>query len=190
MEKFNNRRRDYYIKKEFQRSFILRFCGLVIIGALISAAIVYYMSMSTVTTTFENSRLTIKSTADYILPAVLLSGAVVIIVIGLATVFMTLFTSHKIAGPLYRMEKDIGEVASGNLQVKFNLRTNDELKALAVSLDVMTHNLRKNIEAAKDSFLGLESVIRKSEKDGNKIITPEAMNKMEQIRSALEKFKI
>ena len=101
---FQNRRRTYFIKKKFQRNFIIKFCVLAIAGAIISGAIVYMMSKSTVTTTFENSRLTIKSTADFILPAVLLSTFVFVVFIGIATVLVTLFASHKIAGPLYRME--------------------------------------------------------------------------------------
>jgi len=110
-----NRRHNYFIKKEFQRNFIIKFCTLVVIGAALSGGIIYTLSKSTVTTTFENSRLMIKSTADFILPSVLLASAVVIAVIGLATIAITLFTSHRIAGPLYRLEKDVEEVAAGNL---------------------------------------------------------------------------
>ena len=65
-----NRRRNYFIKKRFQTNFIIKFCALVAIGSIISGTIIYLMSRAALTTTFENSRLAIKSTADYILPAV------------------------------------------------------------------------------------------------------------------------
>ena len=154
---FKEKRRNYFIKKEFQRNFIVKFCILVIIGAVISGSIIYMMSRSTVTTTFENSRLTIKSTADYILPAVLLSSVIVIFLIGVASIGVTLFTSHRIAGPLYRMEKDVEEVASGNLKKRFSLRKTDELKALAESLDRMTHTFGASIDAIKKNVAELES---------------------------------
>ncbi|MDO8525289.1 MAG: hypothetical protein Q7S07_02235, partial [Candidatus Omnitrophota bacterium] len=79
MDDCRNRRRQYYIKKEFQRNFILKFCLLVLTGSVISGVIVYLMSRATVTTSFEGLRLVIKSTADYILPAVLLSGMIVVV---------------------------------------------------------------------------------------------------------------
>ena len=139
---FKNRRKNYFIKKKFQRNFIIKFCALVIIEAIIFGAIVYMMSKATVTTTFEDSRLVIKSTADFILPTILLGSAAVIVFTGLITVIITLFTSHRIAGPLYSMEKDIEEVASGNLKKKFDLRQEDEIKELAASLDKMTQTLR------------------------------------------------
>ena len=119
MGDYENRRKNYYIKKEFQRNFILKFCLVVLIGSGLSGAIIYLMSTATVTTSFENLRLVIKSTADYILPAVFLSSVIVIIITGAATIFITLFTSHKIAGPLYRIEQDIRklprEISSRNL---------------------------------------------------------------------------
>ena len=31
MERFKNRRKNYYINKKFQRNFILKFCGLIVL---------------------------------------------------------------------------------------------------------------------------------------------------------------
>lgn len=182
--KFRNRRRNYYIKKEFQRNFILKFCTLVLIGSFISGIIIYAMSTSTVTTTFINSRLTIKSTADFILPSVLLSSIIVIVVIGLASIWVTLFTSHRIAGPLYRMEKDVQEVAAGNLKMRFSLRQGDEIKPLAASLDTMTETLRSRIADAKTAEEELESYLNKTKG----ALPEDVKNAAGRIRTALSKF--
>jgi len=172
------RRRNYFIDKEFQAKFILKFCALAALGALISAFIVYKMSVSTVTTTFENSRLVMKTTADFILPAVCLSTFVFIIFVGLATVAITLFTSHKIAGPLYRMEKDIEEVSGGNLKKRFNLREHDEIKRLAASLDKMTETLRSDINELKECVTELESSAPGAD----------LKEKIEKLKAVLKKF--
>lgn len=163
---FSNRRKNFYIKKEFQRKFILQFCGLVVAGAVISGAIVYVMSMATVTTTFENSRLTIKTTADYLLPVVLLSGIVVVAVVGLATVFVTLFTSHKIGGALYAIERRVDEVARLNLKTEFNLRAGDEIKPLAVGLNVMVAGLRNGVKEVAEAASELEAAVVKQDPAG------------------------
>jgi methyl-accepting chemotaxis protein len=140
------------------------------------------MSKSTVTTSFEGLRLIIKSTADYILPAVFLSSAVVVIVIGLATIFITLFTSHKIAGPLYRIEKDVYEVTGGNLRKEFNLRTGDEVQAIADSLTAMTHTLRDEVDELKKAIVDLEGSL-----GGN--ASPQVMEKIKAIKARLDKFR-
>jgi HAMP domain. len=182
---FPERRKNFYIKKEFQRNFILKFCALIVAGSVISGLIMYAMSACTVTTAFENLRLTIKSTADYILPMVLFSSIVVLILIGIATIAVTLFTSHKIAGPLYAIEKRVDDVAALNLKTEFRLRTGDEIKPLAVGLDVMVSNLRKAVKEIDKSLSEFEAVMGKP---GCANMQPEARNKLEELKKAIEKF--
>jgi len=179
-KKFQNRRRNYFIKKKFQRDFMLKFCGLVVAGSIISGAIIFMMSKSALTTAFENSRLVIKSAADFIMPAVCLSSAVVVILVGLAAIMITLFTSHKIAGPLYRMEQDVKEVAGGNLKIKFNLRGSDELKGMAESLEAMVRSLQSKLTVIKNALLELESADN----------MPAAKEILKKIKQELDNFKI
>lgn len=156
---FPDRRKSYYIRKEFQRNFILKFCSLVVIGAVISTVIIYTMSTATVTTAFNNSRLTIKTTADYILPAVLFSSAVMVVLVGVAAIVITLLASHKIAGALHAIDKRIDEIMAGNLKTEFHLRKGDQLKSLATGLNVMVANLRAGISDIKEAVSELEAAI-------------------------------
>lgn len=182
---FRNRRRNFYIKKEFQRNFILKFCALVVLGALVSGAIVYLMSKSTLTTTFENSRLTMKSTADFILPALIASSVVVVILVGVATILITLLTSHKIAGALYAIEKRVDEVAAGNLKTEFHLRERDQVKPLAVGLNVMVFNLRNSVKDLKKSVAELEKAVS----DGaSGVSSGDITRKLEEVKSKLGKL--
>ncbi len=144
-----NKRKKYFVNQKFQTEFIVKFCFLVILGAVISGGIIYLMSRSTLTTTFINSRLVIKSTADFIMPAVLLSGAVMVVSIGLATIAIALFLTHRIAGPLYRLERVVDLVAAGDLTVRFHLRKKDEMKTLAANFKKMTEGLNENIGKMK-----------------------------------------
>ncbi len=58
----------------------------------------------------------------------------VVFVIGVASIFIT----HKVAGPLYRFERNVKAISEGDLSVKFNIRHGDDLKELADDLTVMT----------------------------------------------------
>jgi len=185
MERSKNRRKNYYIDKQFQAKFILKFCSLIVIGSAMSSLIIYAMSTATVTTTFENSRLTIKSTADFILPAIALSSGISVILISLTAIIITLFTSHKIAGPLYRLNKDVQELLRGNLKTEFNLRVTDEVKPLAESLNVMASTLRERISTIKDKLDSLELSAKSS---GN--MPAEIVKKIHQARKAVDQFHI
>ncbi|MCK4518810.1 MAG: hypothetical protein KAU12_01700, partial [Candidatus Omnitrophica bacterium] len=68
------KRRNYYIDKKFQSRFIIRFCLLVILACVLFGGLIYFLSLKSTTTSFENSRLIIKSTADYLLPLITLTS--------------------------------------------------------------------------------------------------------------------
>lgn len=135
------KRKILYIKKDFQFKFILKFCAVVIIGSIISTLILYYTSQDTITSTFNNSRLALRTTSQVILPAVLYTNLFTLIMVGVASTFVTLYISHKIAGPLYRLEEDLKMVSSGDLTKNFRLRDKDQLSDLAGSLNAFIKSL-------------------------------------------------
>lgn len=61
--------------------------------------------------------------------------AVAIPVIIVLIWFAALELSHRIAGPLYRIEKELDEIASGAKRTPIKVRKNDELQSLATRLN-------------------------------------------------------
>ena len=162
------RRRIRIVRMGFQRNFILKFCAIIILSTLIVSVIVYMLSMPSTTTVFENSRLVIKSTADFILPLLIWSSLMAIIIAGSVTIIITLFISHRIAGPLYRLETDITEVNSGNLKVEIRVRKKDELQNLAKLLNQMITITRYTIGEVKRELADI-SAAALVEKDQEKL---------------------
>lgn len=145
MDRQKNRRKNYFIKREFQSKFILRFCALVVLGSIISAVFLYQFSRGTVTTTFVNSRLSIVSTADYILPALFGSSLLTIVLISIATAVVVMYLSHRIAGPLFKIERSVEEIGAGDLTVKIKLRSTDEIAKMADCFNELTKNLNSRL---------------------------------------------
>ena len=142
-------RRNYYIKKPFQRGFIIQFCALIFVGCLFFGAAIYLYATRSVTTAFIDSRLRVMSTADFLFPAL---GVWTLLITALVTViaaFRMLFLSHRIAGPLYRLEKVLKGIGEGNISGPVRLRSGDELQEVARSMDQMIVELRSRIEGIK-----------------------------------------
>lgn len=173
------RRKIRIVKMEFQKNFILKFCVIIIFSALTIAAIVYTLSIPSATTVFENSRLAIKSTADFILPLLILSSLVAIVVAGSITIIITLFISHRIAGPLYRLENDIAEINRGNLGVEIHVRQKDEFQNLAKSLNQMLKTIRDTVVEANKELADIPAMAL-ADKD---------QRKLENAKNLLNKFK-
>lgn len=194
-----NRRRNYFIKKGFQASFIVKFCLLLILACLIMSFVSYLFMGNTTTTSFENLRFTVKSTSDFMLPILISSGITAVVLVSVATIVIVLFISHRIAGPLYRLEKSLEELGGGDLTVDVHLRQADEIKALADTLNRTMKNLKGPIAASKAKAEELEAevaslkdMLRKkglSDNDIDKAVGP-AENKVRQIKRSLSFFKI
>lgn len=139
------RRRQYFIQKDYQFKFILKFCLIVLSGSIISTAFLFFFAQGTLTSSFEHSRLVIRNTATAIMPAVILTNVLTLLVITFATTVVVLFISHKIAGPMFRFEKELKDIGQGDLAKKVTLRKKDQFTNLADSLNIMTAALHEKI---------------------------------------------
>ncbi len=141
----NERRRNYFIERSFQAGFILKFCGLVVAGGFLTTLLMYLLSGRFTTVAIVDSRVVVKSTADFLLPILIQTVLVVVIMVGIATIFMTLMVSHKIAGPLYRLKKAMQEVSNGDF-VQIHLREFDQLGDVVKDFNDMTRKLKEKFQ--------------------------------------------
>lgn len=182
-----NRRKNYFIKREFQTRFILKFCGLLILASVISGLILYLFSRGTATTTFVNSRLSIMSTVDYILPVLIGSSIIAVVLVSIATAVLVKYLSHRIAGPLVKIEKSAREVGAGNLNPKVVLRSTDEISKQAECFNQMTEKLKTHLLEikARARDLGREIDNLKTHDASKKL-----SEKKEKLNKAIAYFKV
>lgn len=150
------KRRQFFIKKGFQFRFILWFCLLVLLGGMLSTGLILYFTQGNLTSLFSNSRLVVTDTAIFILPAVIYTNMITILIISLSLMVVTLFVSHKIAGPLFRLEQDINVIAKGDLTFTVRLRKGDQLRELSADINEMTASLNTKVAAIQS---GVERVM-------------------------------
>lgn len=160
----SEKRRRKYIDPAFQRAFILQFAFLMVLGCVAFTISIYFYAHQTLTTAFVNSRLRVMSTADFLFPALILMTLVVAATVAFVTGFRLLLFSHKIAGPLYRLEKTAEAVGRGDLNLHVRLREGDELKRLAQSMDEMVQDLRARAIQIKEQNDRLREILQQAEK--------------------------
>ena len=168
MEISKDRRKKYLIDKKFQVKLILYFVLLVILGNILSGLLLYYLTSSELESSFFKAHVSIGNAWGTMKPLIVTTQFYVLLVMTIATVFLVLYCSHRIAGPLYRLQKAANEVKNGNLEQTLTIRKKDELQQLIISFQQMVDNFR-------DKFLELQnnlSEIRKIEPSlENAIIT-------------------
>lgn len=179
------KRKNYFIKRDFQSKFILKFCLILLIGTILSTGLLFLFSQGTLTSSFEQSRLVIKNTSLAILPSLIYTNLITLGLITLATIVVTLFVSHKIAGPLLRFEKELKEIEKGDLTKSIKLRKKDQIADLSGSLNTMTAGLHEKV---LDIRTGVENLIESASKQN---APQELIEELNHLRQTIEmNFKI
>jgi len=139
------RRRNYFIKKELQGRYIFSFFVFVIIGSIIFTLIFSLLSSNTLTIIYENSNLRIGKTPLILIKEILSAQWIFIATAGIAVVIVSMFLTHRFAGPIYRFEKSIEDMTKGNFNFQIRLRKKDEGKELAQMINQLIDTLSSNI---------------------------------------------
>jgi methyl-accepting chemotaxis protein len=174
-----SRRRTIYIQRKFQLNFIIRFCFVAFGSMLLTSGILYFLTKDTLTTTFlSNQRLAIQETSRVILPDLIITNLIVLACFVIATVVLTLYMSHRISGPLHRIEEIIDSVGHGNLKVQVELRDDDQIKGLGVKINLMIHGLGQRVLQIRNEIEKLRHISQTS--DWNKDEAKEEIDKLAQ----------
>ena len=103
----------------------------------------------------------------------------------LLTIVVALLISHKLAGPLFRFQKELREIGEGNLTQVIKLRKNDQVKAMADSLNQMRTDLQNKILAIKEE---VEQII---ESTSGQDIPPDLSKRLDHLNQKIRNnFKI
>jgi nitrogen fixation/metabolism regulation signal transduction histidine kinase len=165
----------------FQKDFILRYCSVVLIAVLVLSLFVYSFCGTTVTTIFKDSRLKILSTNDFILPYLFWSSVIAVLCAVAVCWRMTMAISNRLAGPLYKFEQDIAQVAQGDLTLTVRVRQKDEFKSLARLFNTLTGDWRRDMIHLKNQIDKLDKSRDLSSKDRAII---------DNLKEALAKYKV
>jgi methyl-accepting chemotaxis protein len=175
--------RHFFIKKSMQLKIIFKILFVVLLSAVITTAAVtflyesksrngsfYYMSNDT------RQDLELKNILEFILPSVVAAQAFSI-AIGLG---IGLFSSRKIAVPIYKFEKWVSQLKSGNLNTKISFREDEEMRELTEECNVMAEHYRQVFKKIHEEIALIEQGA-----GGN----GELMGQVERMKKELEKVR-
>jgi len=191
MEQRTWKRRNYFIKQDFQGRFILRFFLTILLSAVVFTIILSIFSAHTITITYRDSFLRIEKTPKALFYEILRAHGLYIFLIGLGISVLSLFLSHRIAGPLYRFERSVEEITKGNLTFRIRLRKKDEAQELANSMNRMIEELSSRISLIKGIAEELSiyiGEIREGSDDRQKESIQKISESLERLKKALSYF--
>ncbi len=131
-------RKRYIIKKGFQLRFMIIVIVSMLLIALVTSLSIYSAVMQTLVTQFHGENLAL---IKYAVTYKLFIRSLLLIV---AIAIMSVFISHRIAGPVYKFERIIRELAQGKKVEEFKLRKRDEFYELATAINDLIKSKSRN----------------------------------------------
>jgi len=137
---------NFSIKRRLQLRMLVKMWSIILVSLLVTGIIFYFYSDISVGKSYRLFHVKAKNFLDFLIP-VLVCGFFASLILG---VVASLLFPHAIAGPLYRIERELADIGKGNLCKEIKLRKRDEVKDLADSINLMIGELRDKIETISD----------------------------------------
>ena len=153
-------RKRFFIDKKIQTKYIILTILLLLIYTFLFAVILFLPYIIPLSFDYPIEEQTkaarmLLNLHQSVWPAL---GAVILIMSTLS-----IFITHKIAGPVYRFKKDLAEVSAGNLDITIRLREKDDLKDLAEDLNLMIKELRVFVNTLQGNDQAMLSCVNELE---------------------------
>ncbi len=144
------KRKQIFISAKFQ----LRYVGLILllmfITAVVCSYVVYYTGMILLAEKLANVYPQGRLVA--IINTVNLRIMLSVLLLTPFVAYIGIYLSHKIAGPIYRMEKFLGSMSKGDLSSRIVLRKGDELGTVADSINALNDSMKVTIGKQRSSL--------------------------------------
>jgi signal transduction histidine kinase len=184
------KRRNYFIDKAFQTNFIVKFSLVVILASMSIGGMVYSLFQDSTTVVIQNTKVLVKPTSDFILPGMVDILLFVTVVSALVVSVLSIITSHRISGPLFRLKKEIELVQQGIMGRSFNLRAKDQMQDLAKSLSEMSNVLKQKHTDMGQRYNKLKKFMEQNSDKLNDMQKQELNKILTEMEEVLNYFKL
>lgn len=147
-----NARRTLFIKKEFQARVILTILLCVFIFANVTLCLLALLFARAADGATAEEFLFSGRFAERTLPALALVEAAGLLVIA----YVALYVSHRMAGPIHRIETLVDRMTGGDFSAEVKVRRDDEFQDLARRVDAMAVMTRERFAGCEERAARIE----------------------------------
>lgn len=181
------RRRRYFVDPSFQLKFVLKFCLIVLVSSAVIGTALFFLWQNAAAVTADSRLNPASDFLPFRMAAVLLIVTVFSCLVGMV---LTLLTSHKISGPIYRICREIELVQTGDLTRQFHIRDSDQMQELAQSLAEMIQTLRERHLKIGGQCRSVSNFLEEKNLGGSKEDREKLLKMIKEFYEMLSYFKV
>lgn len=159
MSKNRYKRKKYFIKKNFQGKLILGYFLFMVVGCLIFMLALSYLVSDSMTVVYSNNELQIGQT-PFMLFKQLIAAHWIVIVLGAAmVVVIATRITHRVAGPMFNLERSLDLMIDDRLDNVIYLRKKDAGKELAAKINQFNAELSTDIGIIRQRSKNIQELL-------------------------------
>jgi len=154
----HRRRKKYIVHKKVQYKYailtvaMLVLYTMVLLAAIFAPSIVIFISEDVPLSARAEAANAFLLLNRYMWPGI----AAIILLFGAVSIFIT----HRVAGPLFVIERMINQIAGGNLSTRIKLRKGDDLIEFEQSMNRMAEKLEASLSELQERTRNLSAMAR------------------------------
>jgi len=148
------------VETGFKLKFMLTFCLITITAVSMASLLFYFLTYRELSHDYGEAFFTLQSVKRAIFPLLFASiqSITLLTVVSIAIAVISLFFSHKIAGPLYRFEQSMEAVGSGDLTCVVRLRAGDQFMRLENTMCTSINSMNQRVTGMNDVLLRFKAI--------------------------------
>ncbi len=153
------KRKKYFIKKNFQGKLILGYFLFMVVGCLIFMLALSYLVSDSMTVVYSNNDLQIGQTPFMLFKQLIAANWIVIVLGAAMVVVIATRITHRVAGPMFNLERSLDFMISGRLDNVIHLRKNDEGKELAAKINHFNRELSSEMKTLQKRSRNIQELL-------------------------------
>jgi methyl-accepting chemotaxis protein len=152
-----NNRKKYFIKKDFQSRFMLRFVAIATFWAVATAILFSYLAGKKLDDVRYSSHIDSKTISELLMPITVATQAASLLIFAGILAYTVSLLWKRLSPPLFSLKKDIARIAGGDLMSEVSLSSDEEFQDLADDLNDMRCGLQQKIVRLREQFQTLST---------------------------------
>jgi len=148
MESKSNRK-TILINRAFQSRLIFHFAVVNAVLLVFFAFLIFLFLDSEISANLAQAHTDLERFSDLLFPIVLALSLIQVLLSTALISIVVLYASHRIAGPVFRMQKVLESLNQKDLRLSWKLRQNDQFTSLSEELKTFTTTLDADISRAQ-----------------------------------------
>lgn len=176
----DNRRRIKLISRDFQIGLIAKFIAANSIMVLLFGFVMYLFLRGEIQSSLQSAHATYRTMGEILFPIILTISLLMLGILSITIVFIVLYASHRIAGPIFRFHHALKEFEKRNLRSMTRIRDDDHLTAISITLENVRSQLLSDIGRLRENLSDADSLLA--------IDTEKARGKLTEAKAILDAY--